>query len=217
MADNNLNAMSCLDLSNKSGTASSTQDYRSGQTIFSQGDKADAIFYIQHGHVKLTVMSKGGKKAVIGILRHGDLFGEGCLTQKSLRTSSAGAIQLSSVTRVKRTDIVRLLHQEPAFAKLFIAHLLLRIGRVEEGLVDQVCITSERRLARVLLLLAGFGMQSNAEADLPKVSQETLAEMVGTTRSRVSYFMNRFREMGFIDYNGSLHVHEALRTFLLDE
>jgi CRP/FNR family transcriptional regulator, cyclic AMP receptor protein len=216
MAEKKLIATDSMDLSKKAGTESSTREYRSGQAIFAQGDKADAIFYVQHGHVKLTVASKGGKKAVIGILRHGDLFGEGCLTSQSLRTSTAAAIQLSNITRVKRADIVRTIHQEPAFAKLFISHLLSRIGRVEEGLVDQVCITSERRLARILLLLAGYGMQSNAEDDLPKVSQETLAEMVGTTRSRVSYFMNRFREMGFIDYNGSLHVHEALHTFLLD-
>jgi CRP/FNR family transcriptional regulator, cyclic AMP receptor protein len=217
MAVKNSTATYSLDLSKQAGTQSSTQDYHSGQTIFSQGDKADAIFYIQRGHVKLTVMSKGGKKAVIGILRHGDLFGEGCLTQDSLRTSSATAIQLSNITRVKRADIVRMIHREPTFAKLFISHLLFRIGRVEEGLVDQVCITSERRLARILLLLAGFGMQSNADPELPRVSQETLAEMVGTTRSRVSHFMNHFRDMGFIDYNGSLHVHEGLRTFLLDE
>jgi CRP/FNR family transcriptional regulator, cyclic AMP receptor protein len=217
MADKNLIAANSMDLSKKAGTESSTQVYRSGQTIFTQGDKADAIFYIQRGHVKLTVMSKGGKKAVIGILRQGDLFGEGCLTHKSLRTSTATVIQVSNITRVKRADIARIIHREPAFAKLFISHLLFRIGRVEEGLVDQVCITSERRLARILLLLAGFGMQSNADPDLPKVSQETLAEMVGTTRSRVSHFMNHFREMGFIDYNGSLHVHEGLRTFLLDE
>ena len=217
MADKNLIAANSMDLSKKAGTESSTQVYRSGQTIFTQGDKADAIFYIQRGHVKLTVMSKGGKKAVIGILRQGDLFGEGCLTQKSLRTSTATVIQLSNITRVKRADIARTIHREPAFAKLFISHLLFRIGRVEDGLVDQVCITSERRLARILLLLAGFGMQSNADPDLPKVSQETLAEMVGTTRSRVSHFMNHFREMGFIDYNGSLHVHEGLRAFLLDE
>jgi CRP/FNR family transcriptional regulator, cyclic AMP receptor protein len=209
-------ATNALDLSKKAGTKSSTQQYRSGQTIFTQGDKADAVFYVQCGHVKLTVMSKG-KRAVIGILRQGDLFGEGCLTPKSLRTSTATVIQLSNITRVKRADIARIIHREPAFAKLFITHLLFRIGRVEEGLVDQVCISSERRLARILLLLAGFGMQSNADPDLPKVSQETLAEMVGTTRSRVSHFMNHFREMGFIDYNGNLHVHEGLRTFLLDE
>jgi CRP/FNR family transcriptional regulator, cyclic AMP receptor protein len=206
-----------LDLSKKLGTKSSSQEYRSGQTIFTQGDKAEAIFYIHSGHVKLTVTSKGGKKAVISILRQGDLFGEGCLPPKSLRTSTATVIQLSNITRVNRADIARIIHREPTFAKLFISHLLIRIGRVEAGLVDQVCISSERRLARILLLLAGFGMQSNADPDLPKVSQETLAEMVGTTRSRVSHFMNHFREMGFIDYNGSLHVHEGLRTFLLEE
>jgi CRP/FNR family transcriptional regulator, cyclic AMP receptor protein len=217
MVEKNLTATKALDLSTKAGAESSTQVYRGGQAIFSQGDKADAIFYIQSGHVKLTVKAKGGKNAVIGILRQGDLFGEGCLAQTSLRTSTATVIQLSNITRMKRADIARIIHREPAFAKLFISHLLSRIGRVEEGLVDQVCITSERRLARILLLLAGFGMQSNADSDLPKVSQETLAEMVGTTRSRVSHFMNHFRDMGYIDYNGSLHVHEGLRTFLLDD
>jgi CRP/FNR family transcriptional regulator, cyclic AMP receptor protein len=217
MVENKFSAMKSLDLSKKTSTESSTQVYRSGQSVFAQGDKADAIFYIQSGHVKLTVTSKGGKKAVIGILRQGDLFGEGCLTHESLRTSTASVLQLSNITRMKRADIARIIHQEPAFAKLFISHLLSRIGRIEDGLVDQVCITSERRLARILLLLAGFGMQSNADPDLPKVSQETLAEMVGTTRSRVSHFMNHFRDMGFIDYNGSLRVHEGLRTFLLDE
>jgi CRP/FNR family cyclic AMP-dependent transcriptional regulator len=217
MSAKNIAATLSLDLSQQAGVQSSTRHYPNGQAIFSQGDKADAVFYIQSGHVKLTVSSKGGKKAVIGILRQGDLFGEGCLNQKSLRTSSATAMQRSDITRVKRADIARMIHREPAFAKLFISHLLLRLCKVEDGLVDQVCITSERRLARILLLLAGFGMESNTEPDLPKVSQETLAEMVGTTRSRVSHFMNHFREMGFIDYNGRLHVHEGLRTFLLEQ
>jgi CRP/FNR family cyclic AMP-dependent transcriptional regulator len=217
MAEKQILAMKLLGSSASVGLQSTTQEYLSGQAVFSQGEKADAIFYIQRGHVKLTVTAKGGKKAVIGILRQGDLFGEGCLTQNSLRTASATAIQLSSITRVKRTEIARMIHQKPAFAKRFISHLLFRISRVEEGFVDQVCISSERRLARILLLLAGFGMQSNADSDLPKVSQETLAEMVGTTRSRVSHFMNQFRNLGFIDYNGSLRVHEGLRTFLLDE
>jgi CRP/FNR family transcriptional regulator, cyclic AMP receptor protein len=214
MADKNLLATNSLDLSQKAGTESSTQDYRSGQAIFSQGDKADAIFYIQSGNVKLTVLSTGGKRAVVSILRQGDLFGEGCLARQSLRMSTATAIQLCTISRVKRAAIVRILHREPDFGKIFIAHLLLRIGHVEDQFVDQVCSSSERRLARILLMLADTGPRFKEGTDLPKVSQETLAEMVGTTRSRVSYFMNRFREMGFIDYNGSLHVHKALHTFL---
>jgi CRP-like cAMP-binding protein len=191
-----------------------TQDYENKQIIFAQGDKADAMFYIQDGSVKLTVMSKSGKKAVIAILRQGDLFGEGCLVKRSLRLSTATSIQSSTIARVKKAPLAHALQREPAFAKLFIAHLLSRIGRVEEKLVDQISSSSERRLAKILLLLAGVGPQSNpAEPVILKMSQETLAEMVGTTRSRVSYFMNRFRKMGFIDYNGTLRVHMALYTF----
>jgi CRP/FNR family cyclic AMP-dependent transcriptional regulator len=215
MADTNLLAFNLLGSSRSVGALSITEEYRSGQSIFEQGDKADAIFYIQNGNAKLTVVSKGGRKAVIAILRCGDFFGEGCLTSHSLRTSTATAIRPSTITRVKRQAIVRILRQEPAFAQLFISHLLFRIGRIEEDVVDQVCSSSEKRLARILLLLSDYGRQSKPELAFPKVDQETLAEMVGTTRSRVSYFMNRFREMGFISYNGSLQVHQALHTFLL--
>lgn len=193
------------------------RDYGHREAIFTQGDKADAIFYVQNGNVKLTVASKGGKKAVIAILRQGEFFGEGCLAVQSLRMSTATAIQSSTIVRVKRATIIRIIHQKPAFAKLFISYLLLRIGRIEEEFVDQIFSSSEKRLARVLLLLAGFGPHSNPEPAILKVSQETLAEMVGTTRSRVSHFMNRFREMGFIDYNGSLRVHGTLLSFLLNE
>ncbi len=217
MADKDLLAFNSLGSSESIGTQSTTQDYQSGQAIFAQGDKSDAMFYVQNGNVKLTVMSKGGKKAVIAILRRGDFFGENCLTRSALRPSTATTIRPSSITRVERQAIVRILRQEPAFAKLFTSHLLFRIGRIEEDLVDQVCSSSEKRLARILLLLADFGMDAKPNADVPKIDQETLAEMVGTTRSRVSYFMNRFRKMGYIDYNGSLHVHEALHTFLLDD
>jgi len=180
-----------------------------------QGDKADAMFYVHSGNVKLTVASKSGKRAVIAILRPGDFFGEGCMTRQSLRMSTATAIESSTVARVERATVVRIIHEEPAFAKLFISYLLFRIGRFQEEFVDQIFSTSEKRLARILLLLAGFGGQSKPKPIVLKVSQETLAEMVGTTRSRVSYFMNRFREQGFIDYNGSLRVHKSLLTFLL--
>jgi CRP-like cAMP-binding protein len=216
MADKDSLAFNYLGVSKSVGTQSTTQKYQSGQAIFEQGDKADAIFYIQNGNAKLTVVSKSGKKAVIAILRCGDFFGESCLTSRTLRTSSATAIRDSTIIRVKRADIVRILRQEPDFAKLFNSHLLFRIGRIEEDLVDQVCNSSEKRLARLLLILADFGGQSTSESAIPTVDQETLAEMVGTTRSRVSFFMNRFRTKGYIDYNGSLRVHAALQTFLFD-
>jgi CRP-like cAMP-binding protein len=216
MAEKDFLAFNMLGSSKSVGDESTTQEYRSGQLIFKQGDKADALFYIQNGNAKLTVVSKSGRKAVIAILRCGDFFGEGCLTSGSLRSSTARAIRSSTITQVKRQAIVRILKQEPAFAKLFIAHLQFRIERVEEDFVDQVCSSSEKRLARILLLLSDYGLQANPELPLPKVDQETLAEMVGTTRSRVSYFMNRFREMGLIDYNGSLHVHKALHAYLFD-
>jgi CRP/FNR family transcriptional regulator, cyclic AMP receptor protein len=217
MADKSPLAFTLLDLFNRVDAQTATRDYRSRQAIFEQGDKADSMFYIQNGNVKLTVVSKSGKRAVIAILRRGDSFGEGCLAGQSLRTSTATAIQSSTIARVKRATIVRFIRQEPAFAKRFISYLLFRMGQIEEEFVDQIFSSSEKRLARVLLLLAGFGLHSKPEPVLLKVSQETLAEMVGTTRSRVSYFMNRFREKGLIDYNGSLRVHKGLLTFLLSE
>jgi CRP-like cAMP-binding protein len=216
MTDKDSLAFNYLVLAKSVDTHSTTQEYQSGQTIFDQGDKADAIFYIQNGNAKLTVVSKSRKRAVIAILRCGDFFGENCLTGQSLRTSSATAIRTSTIIRVERSDIVRILRQDPAFAKLFTSHLLFRIGRIEEDLVDQVCNSSEKRLARLLLILADSGTQAKPDSGITKLDQATLAEMVGTTRSRVSYFMNRFRAKGYIDYNGSLHVHEALQTFLFD-
>ena len=203
-----------LDLLKWIDTPVSTHDYRNRQAIFAQGDKADALFYIQVGHVKLTVASKSSKKAVIAILRQGDFFGEGCVTKRSLRTSTATAIEATTIVRVMRPELVRLIHKQPAFAKLFISHLLIRIGRIEEEVLDQILNSSEKRLARILLLMAGFGMHAEAKIVIFKVSQQTLAEMVGTTRSRVSYFMNSFRSRGFIDYNGSVQVHPELLTFL---
>lgn len=216
MADKNSLAFNYLGSSKSIGTQSTTQKYRSGQSIFNQGDKADAIFYIQNGNAKLTVASQSGKRAVIAILRRGDFFGESCVTSRSLRTASATAIRASTIIRVKRSDFVRILQQEPVFAKLFTSHLLFRIRRIEEDLVDQVCNSSEKRLARLLLILSDFGRQAELGPGIPKIRQETLAEMVGTTRSRVSYFMNRFRTKGYIDYNRSLHVHATLQTFLFD-
>jgi CRP-like cAMP-binding protein len=217
MADKDRLAFSSLGSSKSINRQSTTQEYQSGQSLFAQGDKADAMFYIRDGNVKLTVDAKGGKKAVIAIFRQGDFFGENCLSKSALRPSSATTIRPSTITRVERATMVRILQQEPTFANLFISHLLFRIGRVEEDLVDHVCNSSEKRLARILLLLANFGLNSGPTPDIPKIDQETLAEMVGTTRSRVSFFMNRFRNKGYIDYNGNLRVHDTLHTFLLND
>ena len=196
-------------------TGKTTRDYRNKQTVFSQGDPADAVFYVQSGKVKLTVVSTRGKEAVIGVLERESFFGEGCLTGQPLRMSTASAIQPSSIVRVGRPTMIRLLHREPEFAELFTAYLLSRNVRMEEDLVDQLFNSSEKRLARILLLLAHFGKEPRPESVIPKVSQDTLAAMVGTTRSRVSYFMNRFRKMGFIHYNGGLQVHSALLSVVL--
>jgi CRP/FNR family transcriptional regulator, cyclic AMP receptor protein len=199
------------------GNRRSSQEYRNRQPIFSQGDAADAMFYVETGNVKLTVLSERGKRAVVAIFRQGDLFGEGCLGAPSVRMSTATAVQQSTITRVEKSVIVRVIHQDHVFARLFIAHMLSRVARIEEDFLDQLFNSSEKRLARTLLLLAGFGAKSKPHPTLVKVSQETLAEMVGTTRSRVSFFMNRFRKMGLIDYNGNVRVHKALLTFLLHE
>ena len=201
----------------KIGSRRTSREYRNKQPIFSQGDAADAMFYVEAGNVKLTVLSKRGKKAVIAIFRQGDFFGEGCLGAPSLRMSSATAVHLATITRVEKATIVRILHDDPVFARLLIAHLLSRIVRIEEDFLDQLFNSSEKRLARTLLLLASFGTQSKPDPAVLKVSQGTLAEMIGTTRSRVSFFMNRFRKLGLIDYNGSLRVHRALLTYLLHE
>ena len=194
-----------------------TREYRNRQPIFAQGEKAEAMFYIQQGHVKLTVESRTGKRAVVGIFRHGDFFGEGCILKESLRMCTATALEPSMISRVERMTLVRIINKEPAVAKLVISYLLSRIAQIQQEFVDQICSSSEKRLARILLMLAGFGVQSNPEPVFLKVSQETLAEMVGTTRSRVSHFMNQFRKLGFIEYNGTLQVHKALRTFLLHD
>jgi CRP-like cAMP-binding protein len=196
-------------------TGKTTRELRSKQVVFSQGDAADAVFYIQSGKIKLTVVSTRGKEAVIGVLERGSFFGEGCLAGQPLRMSTACALQPSSLIRVDKSTMVGLLHREPEFAELFIAYLLSRNVRIEEDLVDQLFNSSEKRLARLLLLLAHFGKESEPEPVVPKVSQETLAAMVGTTRSRVSYFMNRFRKLGFIHYNGGLQVHRSLLTVIL--
>jgi CRP-like cAMP-binding protein len=198
----------------KIGARKTRREYRNGQVVFSQGDVANAMFYVAAGSVKLTVLSKRGKKAVIAIFRTGDFFGEGCLIAASLQASTATAIGLVTIVRVERSTILGLVHRDAAFAEQVIAHLLSRVTRIEEDFLDQLFNSSEKRLARTLLTLANFGAQSNAESKILKISQGTLAEMIGTTRSRVSYFMNRFRQRGLIDYNGSLRVHRKLLKYL---
>ncbi len=192
-------------------------NYEKSQVVFSQGDPAQAIFYIQNGKIKLTVVSKEGKEAVVAILDAGDFFGEGCLAGQSVRMATATAMSECSILRLEKAGVVRLLHEQPAFSDLLLHHLLSRNIRIEEDLVDQLFNSSEKRLARVLLLLANFGKDGKPEAVFPKISQETLAEIVGTTRSRVSLFMNRFRNMGFIDYNGGLEVHSSLLNVILHD
>ena len=201
------------------GTQKTTREYQDGQVIYSQGDPADAMFQIQNGSVKLVVASPRGKQAVIAILGPGDVFGEGCLLNRSLRKSTATAIRLSTIACVKKGPLVRLIHQEPAFAKLFISYLLSRMVRVEEDFVDRLFNFSEKRLARILLLLTSFGKESGDGTAFPKINQEHLAQMVGTTRSRVSHFMNKFRKLGFVDYNGNgaLTVHSGLLSVVLHD
>jgi CRP/FNR family cyclic AMP-dependent transcriptional regulator len=186
-------------------------------TIFAQGDTSDSVFYIQEGKVKLTVVSKSGKEATIGILNEGSFFGEGCLTGQTLRMCSASALTDCTVMRIDKKAMVEVLHREHAFSDMFVAYLLTRNIRYEEDLVDQLFNSSEKRLARVLLLLAHFGKEGKPEVAIPKISQETLAEMVGTTRSRVSFFMNRFRKLGFVRYNGELEVHSSLLNIVLHD
>jgi len=190
-------------------------DYRKDQTVFRQGDPADTVFYIQSGKVKKTVVSEQGKEAVVALLGAGDFFGEGCLAGEALRLSTVAALSKCTIARISKADITRVIHEEPAFAELFIAHLLSRNGRVEEDLVDQLFNSSEKRLARTLLLLANFGKEGPPEPIIAKVSQETLAEIIGTTRSRVSFFMNKFRKLGLIDYNGTIEIHSSLLNVVL--
>ncbi len=178
---------------------------------------ADAVFYIEKGKVKLTVLSTRGKEAVVAILGSGDFFGEGCLAGQPLRMATATAMTECSILRLQKETMVRMLHNEPALSELFMAYLLSRNVRIEEDLVDQLFNSSEKRLARILLLLTRFGKDGQHEPVVPKISQETLAEMVGTTRSRVSFFMNKFRKLGFIEYNGGLNVHSSLLNIVLHD
>jgi CRP-like cAMP-binding protein len=194
-----------------------TKDYPKKATIFSQGSPADAVFYVEKGKVKVTVLSARGKEAVVAILGNGDFFGEGCLAGQPLRMATATAMTECSILRVQKATMIRMLHDEPALSELFMSFLLSRNVRIEEDLVDQLFNSSDKRLARILLLLTRFGKDAQHEPVVPRVSQETLAEMVGTTRSRVSFFMNKFRKLGFIDYNGGLQVHSSLLSIVLHD
>ncbi|HTC56281.1 MAG TPA: Crp/Fnr family transcriptional regulator [Candidatus Sulfotelmatobacter sp.] len=203
------------------GTGRTLADHPKNHQVFLQGDPADAIFYIQSGKIKLTVISKQGKEAVVALLGAGDFFGEGCLAGQSLRMATATSISECSIMRLEKAGVIRVLHEEPAFSEMLLHHLLSRNIRIEEDLVDQLFNSSEKRLARVLLLLANFGKEGKPEAVIPKLSQETLAEIIGTTRSRVSFFMNRFRKLGFIKYSGQyssgLEVHSSLLNIILHD
>jgi len=199
----------------KVGAGKSAKRHATSETIFSQSDPADALFYIQKGKVKLTAVSNRGKQAVIAILGTGDFFGEGCLAGQLVRMSSAAAMCQCSLVRLDKAAAIAVIHSEPAFSELFLYYLLSRNIRIEEDFVDQLFNSSEKKLARVLLLLANFGKEGQPEAVIPKMSQERLAEIIGTTRSRVGFFMNRFRRMGFIDYKNGLEVHSSLLNILL--
>ena len=202
----------------KVGEGRSIGKYRKEQIVFSQGDPADAVFYIQKGKVKITVVSEQGKEAVVAILGANEFFGEGCLAGQVQRIASVATMTDSVIVRLEKVSIVRVIHQEPAFSEMFIAHLVGRGIRVEADLVDQLFNSSEKRLARLLLLLANFGKEGKPEPIIAKISQETLAEMIGTTRSRVSFFMNKFRKLGFIHYNGDgVEVHSSLLNVVLHD
>ena len=192
-------------------------DYRKDQIVYRQGEAADSVFYVQSGKVKATVVSEQGKEAVVALLGTDDFFGEGCLAGQPPRLSTVSAMTQCVIVRIAKADITRVIHDEPAFAELFISHLLARNSRVEEDLVDLLFNSSEKRLARILLLLANFGKEGRPDPIIAKISQETLAEMIGTTRSRVSHFMNKFRELGLIDYNGHIEVHSSLLNVVLHD
>ena len=196
--------------------------YPKNRVVFAQGDAADSVFYLQRGKVKLAIVSARGKEAVIAILSAGFFFGEGCLAGQPIRMATALAITECSIVQIKKSVMVRVLHDEPKFSETFIAHLLTRNIRIEEDLIDQLFNSSEKRLARTLLLLANFGKDGPPEEAIPNISQETLAEIVGTTRSRVSFFLNKFRKLGFIEYNAGMHngglqVHTSLLNVVLHD
>jgi CRP/FNR family cyclic AMP-dependent transcriptional regulator len=205
----------------KVGEGRTSAGYRKNQMVFSQGDRADAVFHIQKGKVKLAVVSNTGKEAVIAVLGSGDFLGEECLVGRPLRLASAVAMSECSIMRLEKQGMIRVLRDEPSFSEMFVSYLVSRTIRIEEDLIDQLFNSSEKRLARALLLLANFGKEGKPEPVIAKISQETLAKMIGTTRSRVSFFMNKFRKLGFIDYdveyNGKLEVHSSLLNIVLHD
>ena len=201
----------------KVGDGKAISNYRKNEVVFSQGEVADAVFYIQQGNVKLVVVSKHGKEAVVAILGPGHFFGEGCLNGHPLRIATARAVDECVITRLERKTMIAAVHKEPGFSELFMSYLLTRNSRIEEDLIDQLFNSSEKRLARLLLLLANFGKEGRPEPIVGRFSQEMLADMIGTTRSRVSKFMNKFRELGFISYNGTIEVHSSLLGVLLHD
>ena len=201
----------------KAGGGKSISKYQIDQPVFTQGDLADSVFYIQSGKVKVTVVSEQGKEAVVAILGPNEFCGEGCLAGQLRRMGTATAMMESEIMRLAKSAMIRVLHEEPAFSEMFVSYLLARTIRVEEDLVDQLFNSSEKRLARALLLLANFGKEGRPEPIIAKISQQTLAEMIGTTRPRVSQFMNKFRKLGFIDYNGHLEVHSSLLSVVLHD
>jgi CRP/FNR family cyclic AMP-dependent transcriptional regulator len=205
-----------LFLSNVNGGRTKVE-YPKNQIVFRQGDPADTVFYILKGKVKVTVISEQGKEAVVAVLGPDEFCGEGCLAGQPRRIATATAMTECEIMRIEKEAIIRVLHDEPAFSEMFVSHLLARTIRVEEDLVDQLFNSSEKRLARALLLLANFGKEGRPEPIIAKVSQEMLAEMIGTTRSRVSHFMNKFRQLGFIDYNGTMEVHSSLLSVVLHD
>jgi CRP/FNR family cyclic AMP-dependent transcriptional regulator len=208
---------------NKSGKVTTILSFPKKQILFSQGDTTDAVFYIQAGKVKVAVISEQGKEAVVAILERGAFFGESCLVGQTVRTATATTLEDSRILRIDKAVMLRMLQEHPRFSEAFMSYLLTHSIRVQEDLVDQLFNSSEKRLARALLLLAHFGKENKPETVIAKISQETLAEMVGTTRSRVSFFMNKFRKLGFIDYkgglrrNGGLHVHSSLLNVVLHD
>jgi len=199
----------------KAGQGHSISEYGAGDVVFSQGDQAAEVFFVEQGRVTITVVSGRGKEAVVGILATGHFLGEAVLTGQQVRVSTATVLEKSRIARILKSAMVRALHDEPAFSEFFIAHLLSRNLRIEEDLVDQLFNSTEKRLARTLLLLARYGEPQASHRALPKLSQEVLAEMVGTTRSRVNFFMNKFRKLGFIDYNGALKINNSLLSVVL--
>ena len=201
----------------KVGRGRTIVKYDVNQIVFSQGGAADSIFFIEQGKVKVTVVSEQGKEAVVAVLGKGQFCGEGCLAGQLRRMATATAMTKGEIMRLDKAAVIQLLHDEPAFSEMFVSHLLARNIRAEEDLVDQLFNSSEKRLARSLLLLANFGKEGRPEPIIAKISQETLAEMIGTTRSRVSFFMNKFRQLGFIEYNGSLVVHSSLLSVVLHD